>query len=177
MDFATAKELFQNDDIPALSADADGLRFLKLRSLSRKEVLQELYTECDVVPVSDRADDMFGQAFESDISIAAIEGVIRAVYARERETRRTGEAELVSELYRMESFDWGGLHQNSLEKTIVDNYVKRIKSYDKLEYKIENELHNSMRGLCFASGTITGHRSLSKMYSAIIRLYSQPSDR
>jgi hypothetical protein len=46
----------------------------------------------------------------------------------------------------MEVFDWGGLHQNSLEKTIVDNYVKKIRSYDTLEQKIENELHHSMRG-------------------------------
>ena len=43
-------------------------------------------------------------------------------------------------------FDWGGLHQNSLEKTIVDNYVKRIRSYDSLCDKIDNELHDSMRG-------------------------------
>ena len=65
--------------------------------------------------------------------------------------RREREPELVSQLYRLQAFDWGGLHQNSLEKTIVDNYVKKITSYESLTEKIENELHNSMRGYVLCS--------------------------
>jgi hypothetical protein len=46
----------------------------------------------------------------------------------------------------MRVFDWGGLYQNSLEQTIVDNYVKRIQSWDELNLAIENQIHVSMRG-------------------------------
>lgn len=46
----------------------------------------------------------------------------------------------------MRDFDWGGLHQNSLEKTIVDNYVKKISDFDVLNYEIENSLATSLRG-------------------------------
>ena len=57
----------------------------------------------------------------------------------------------MSELYRLQAFDWGGLHQNSLEKTIVDNYVKKIRTFGELDDKIENELHNSLRGYVLCS--------------------------
>ena len=94
---------------------------------------------------------MFQEAFESTISTEQIDQVIRHIFEDERAVRRENEPGLVNELYRMASFDWGGLHQNSLEKTIVDNYVKKIRSYEVLCTKIENELHQSMRGYVLCS--------------------------
>ncbi len=38
------------------------------------------------------------------------------------------------------------MYRNGLEKTIVNNYVKKIKNYDDLNQKITNELHDSMSG-------------------------------
>jgi len=32
---------------------------------------------------------------------------------------------LINELYKVQSFEWGGLYQSGLEKTIVDNYIKK----------------------------------------------------
>ena len=67
-------------------------------------------------------------------------------YLAERSERKINETVLVSELYKMKTFDWGGLYQNNLERTIVDNYIKKIRSFDLLNEKIENEIHDSMRG-------------------------------
>lgn len=89
--------------------------------------------------------------YESDISEKLIDTAIKELYAAERSERKKSEDTLVSELYKVESFEWGGLHQNSLEKTIIDNYVKKIKSYDSLSTTIENELHKSMRAYVLAS--------------------------
>jgi len=75
-----------------------------------------------------------------------MEETIRAIHAAERAAREQREGALITELYKMQSFDWGGLHQNSLEKTIVDNYVKKIVSFDRLNESIDNELLASMRG-------------------------------
>ncbi len=46
----------------------------------------------------------------------------------------------------MKVLDWGGIYQNNLEKSIIDNYVKKIKDFDLVNKKIENEIHASMRG-------------------------------
>jgi hypothetical protein len=67
-------------------------------------------------------------------------------YSTDRAQRALNEDELINQLYRLQEFNWGGLHQNSLEKTIVDNYVKKISNYDTLIEAIEGDLHVSLRG-------------------------------
>ena len=64
---------------------------------------------------------------------------------RNGKIRRDSEQQLINELYKIQSFDWGGSHQNSLETTIVNRYVKQITSYESLNEEIEGSLHNSLR--------------------------------
>lgn len=146
MTFDQANYLFQHDKINQLCLTPEGLKFLKLRSLSRRAHLERLFSSADHTPIATSATALFREAFEADIDVDKIDSLITNIYLEESKDRRSHERELVSELYQMEVFDWGGLHQNSLEKTIVDNYVKKIRSFELLEQKIENELHQSMRG-------------------------------
>ncbi|HPK27043.1 MAG TPA: hypothetical protein PKZ40_04800 [Anaerolineaceae bacterium] len=83
--------------------------------------------------------------------MTAIETCAREIYQEEREQRRSNEADLINQLYRVQEFNWGGLHQNSLEKTIVNNYVKRITDFETLCRCVENELLTSMRGYVICS--------------------------
>lgn len=151
MDFAEAESRFRQEQIRELSESEDGLRFLKLRSLSRKEYLERLFCEANVATNETNAKALFRLAFESEIPTPLIESVIKEIYEGQRLERRNRENDLVNELYKMEVFDWGGLHQNSLETTIVNNYVKTIWRYDVLEEKIEGDLHNSLRGYVLCS--------------------------
>ncbi|WP_197739859.1 hypothetical protein [Pedobacter sp. BS3] len=54
--------------------------------------------------------------------------------------------QLVSELYKLKNFDWGGDYQNSLDKYLVSRYVKVHKSYDTLVSKFETEIHVAVQG-------------------------------
>ncbi len=149
--FDEAKSALKNDKIRQLSWDPDGLRFLKLRSLSRREYMERLAKDYGLTCPELRSDSLLRFLYESELTSEQIERTINAIYSEERAQRRQSEDELVSELYKVNVFDWGGLHQNSLEKNIVDNYVKRIRSYDCLCDSIENELHQSMRGYVLCS--------------------------
>ena len=144
--FSQAERAYRDGRISELSADAEGLRFLLLRSLSRAEHMDRLAAnigmDMGAVPRSQRLRHLF----ESGVSLQQMEETIRAIHATERAARELREGALITELYKMQSFDWGGLHQNSLEKTIVDNYVKRIVTFDRLNESIDNELMASMRG-------------------------------
>ena len=152
MDFSTAATMFRDDRIRELSESVDGLRFLKLRSLSRKAHLAKLFQVASIAPRASSARSMFEEAFNTTaVDDDVIGRTIAAIYNPEREERRVNEPELVNQLYRSNVFDWGGLHQNSLESTIVNNYVKKIRSYDQLSEAIENELHHSMRGYVLCS--------------------------
>lgn len=149
--FEQAKRRFRDDKIRELSLDQEGLRFLKLRSLSRTEHMERLANECGLLHSGLRGERLLRFLYDSDITKSQIEQIINGIYSEERVVRQENEDELVSELYRVAVFDWGGLHQNSLEKTIVDNYVKKIRSYNGLCDCIENELHESMKGYVLCS--------------------------
>lgn len=150
--FQEALRAFKADQIASLAADTQGLRFLMLRSLSRSEYMRELGEQCGLDLSETPARQLLQELFKSQsITRQRIEDTINSIYERERASRRETEPQLLSELYRLQSFDWGGLHQNSLEKTIVDNYVKQIKTYDELCDGIENKLYPSMRSYVLCS--------------------------
>ncbi len=151
MRFVDAEKMFKQDRIRELAESAEGLRYLKLRSLSRREHLENLFTTLGMaVPTGAKA--MFRAAFENPICDEKIlDLTIRSIYLKERAVRTKKEPSLVSELYKMLAFDWGGLQQNSLEKTIIDSYVKKITDFDALNARIDNELLNSLRGYVLCS--------------------------
>jgi len=124
---------------------------LDTSSCGRREGLERLFATAGKVAPEGSTLELFRIAFDSDITVAQIETCIRELYLIAREVRRAQEPELVNQLYRVQEFNWGGLHQNSLEKTIVDNYVKKIRNFDRLNDVIENELHTSMRGYVMCS--------------------------
>lgn len=149
--YQEASRAFKNDHIRELSLDREGRRFLKLRSLSRKTLMDRLIREHHLIIPDASGQKLFQLLYESPLNEQQIEQTIRNIYEEERHVRQAIEAQLVSELYRVVSFDWGGLHQNSLEKTIVDNYVKRIRMYDELCDNIDNKLYPSMKAYVFCS--------------------------
>ena len=151
MKFDYANQLFKDDKIRELSSSRDGLRFLKIRSLSRKEYLQFVICNYDIDVGNAPSREWFRLIFESNISTSEIHEAIIKLYKKARDERRKNEDNLISELYKVQSFEWGGLHQNSLEQTIVNNYVKKITNFDQLSSAVENELTYSMKSYVFAS--------------------------
>jgi len=160
--FDQAHRVFQKGNLRSLYTDSDGLRFLKLQSMARGEYLQRLLNE-EIQHVKapqkeyleatahTKGKKQFHAIYESGITDAQIEKAIRRIYKEQRDARKEHEDVLISELYNVRSFDWGGLHPHSLEKTIVNNYVKKIRSFSKLVDKIENEIHQTMRAYVLCS--------------------------
>jgi hypothetical protein len=149
--FEEARQAYKVDKLQELAQDFDGIRFLKLRSLSRKAYLKRLYERAGAEAESNLKKDIFEALYKANISAELIHEVIHEIYEEKRAERREEEDELVNQLYRVRSFGWGGIYQNSLERHIVNNYVKKIKSYEVLNAKIEDELHQSMREYTVAS--------------------------
>jgi len=151
LDFQSAEHKFREDRIRELSQTPDGLLYLKLRSLSRKRYLERLFDKVGLTPQSTLAKQKFREIYEARVDVGIVGDLIREIYEEERAVRRETEDELVSEMYRLQVFDWGGLHQGGMERTIVNNYVKRTRRYDELCEKIDNELQISLRGYVLCS--------------------------
>ena len=145
LNFNRAMNLYKSDKIRELAKTDDGMRFLKLCSLSRKEYLDYLIHKFELKVGNLKVVEKLQYIYESAIQLENIDEVIQELFEKERKVRRDKEQQLINELYKIESFGWGSLHQNSLETTIVNRYVKRITSYESLQNEIEGDLHNSLR--------------------------------
>lgn len=84
--------------------------------------------------------------FNSGVSDEELESFIKRMYQKERNERKKEEGRIIDQLSRLSIFDWGGSFQNSLEKSIVDKYVKKLKSYDEISKAIEEPIFQSVRG-------------------------------
>jgi len=151
VNFKQLVNLFKSEKLNELASTPEGSVFLRLRSLSRSIYLNKILNQLKIDLEGVKKADYLEIAFRANPSIKLIENFIKAGYRSEREARKGREQELYNELYKLKFFDWGGLHQNSLEKTIVDNYIKKISSYDLIEKKIDTDLQTSLRGYVLCS--------------------------
>lgn len=78
--FQQAARTFKEDRIRDLGFDADGLRFLKLRSLSRSQYMRQLAEDCGLDAAHVPARDLLAFLFDGDISDDDIEQTIHSIY-------------------------------------------------------------------------------------------------
>ena len=78
---------------------------------------------------------LFEHIYNQQPSEELLDKFIAEKYEEERAERKKGETKLISELYKLHVFDWGGLYQNNLERTIVDNYIKKLRILNFLQRK------------------------------------------
>lgn len=144
--FNTLRKLYDNGQFVELLHDPDGVYWLKLRSISRTEQLRQFCQHLGFNYEGIPARELLAHVYNHQPKQKKLESFILDSYQIERAKRKDNEDYLISQLYQMKVFDWGGLYQNSLEQTIVDSYVKKIQSWEKLNSAIEKELYSSMRG-------------------------------
>ncbi len=150
-DFNKAINFFKSDKIKELSESKTGLRFLKLRSISRSDIMVKFCSELKLDITNIPKKKLLEFLFNSKIEDKQIENLIKKFYSEERKERLSNENKLINELYNLKEFDWGGLHQNSLEKTIVDNYIKKIQNFKDLSKNIDDKLYPSMKSYVLCS--------------------------
>ena len=147
LNFNQLDKCFRSNDFPSIENDNKGIRFLKLRSMSRKDTMEE-FAGIHKIDLSElKSKEYFEHIFNlNQITDAQINDFINLKYQEERASRVDNQDYLVDQLTRLQHFDWGGSFGNSLEKNIVNNYVKKIQSYDAINEEIEGSLLSSLRG-------------------------------
>ena len=138
-------QLFKENNFPEIEQNEKGLRFLKVRSLSRGKLLDQLFKKYSMVPPQKKL-EWPNFVFESNITDEQLNEFIVECYRAERGERVKIEDDLIDQLIRMKVFDWGGSFQNSLEKHIVDQYVKRYWQFDQISQAIAEPIQESVKG-------------------------------
>ena len=151
MSFEALKRMYDQNEFHELVNHRDGVYFLKLRSMNRAPYMRGVASRAGIDVSEIHGRHLLRHLFEHRIDEDLVEAFVQEIYEEERAQRRAKEPNLISELYKMQVFDWGGLYQNALERTIANRYVKKTVSYDRLCEVIEGELHRSLRGYVLCS--------------------------
>ena len=149
--FQTLNKAYQNNEFESILTHEFGNYFLKLRSLSRTEILRQLAQSTNINIENVAGRQLFEFLFCQNIPEAILDAFIKQLYHDERAERIGNEDNLYTQLYRLQVFDWGGFYQNAVEQTIVNNYIKKIRDYNQLLNSIENDLTPRLRGYILCS--------------------------
>lgn len=142
---------YKSNEFERIFSHEYGIYFLKMRSLSRTEVLRKLAELANINIENIQGRQLFKYLFCQNISIEVIDNFIIEIYEEERAIRRENEENLYNQLYRLPVLYWGGFYQNAVEQTIVNNYIKKIQDYDELIEKIENDINPRLKGYILSS--------------------------
>jgi hypothetical protein len=149
-DFKYWDNLHRNEDLEEFSSDRVGLLWLKLKSIIRVELVKGFWEfsgyEIDTKKQSDNFRVLFDVLSQNiEESHKLLNDYIKTV--NNQQIASINIQQLVSELYKLKNFEWGGDYQNSLDKYLVSRYVKvQNPSYDYLMSKFETEINPAVQG-------------------------------
>jgi hypothetical protein len=148
-DFNYWKNLHENEKLEEFSSDKIGILWLKTKSIVRKELIADFLKINEITLQETSLAKQFIELFDLlclDISKAQtiLDEFIKS--ENQKQIRELDTKQLVSELYKLKNFEWGGDYQNSLDKYLVSRYVKVHKSFDKLMSKFDTEISVAVQG-------------------------------
>jgi hypothetical protein len=148
-DFNYWKKRYESEQLEEFNTDSVGLLWLKTKSINRKELIAEFVEQNNLSLNETTLAKQFVELFSllcRDIknSHQLLDSFIRA--KSKEQAAKTDTKQLVSELYKLKVFDWGGDYRNSLDKYLISRYVKIHNSYDTLLSKFETEINVAVQG-------------------------------
>lgn len=143
------KAVYDSANLLDFSQNQEALLWLKTKSIVRKEIISE-FCERNAIKLKENS---LTKQFEELFAILSKD--VAAAHKRLDDYIRTknthilkdlNQEKLVSELYKLQNFEWGGDYQNSLDKYLVSHYVKTIQSYGELTAKFDTEINRAVQG-------------------------------
>jgi len=150
-EFKKLKKAYNENEFEIIFSHQLGILFLKLRSLSRNTLLQELADELSIDISEIENKELFEFLFCQQIDEKILDKFIEDKYDYERQQRIGNEEFLYSQLYKLKIFDWGGFYQNAVEQTIVNNYIKKVQDFEKLCAIVEKDISPRLKGYILCS--------------------------
>lgn len=147
--FSAWKKQHDSEDLQPFSYDKEGLLWLKIKSIVRKEIIPEFIASARITLTETSLMKQFEELY--DLLSKDVEGSHKLLnhYILKKNIElleNLDHEKLVSELYKLKVFEWGGDYQNSLDKYLVSHYVKAISSYDLLLSKFDTEINRAVQG-------------------------------
>lgn len=152
--FSYWKTLYDSDKLEEFNFNPLGLLWLKIKSIVRKELISEFLTANNIKLSENSLGAQFVELYDllsntPENSHRILNDFIKRKSISQAESLEV--EKLVSELYKLRDFSWGGDYKNALDKYLVDRYIKVYKHYDELTSKIDVEISLAVRGYVLCS--------------------------
>jgi hypothetical protein len=149
-DFKYWDNLHRSENLEEFSNDRTGLLWLKLKSIIRVELVKGFLDFSGLKISTQKQSDNFRVLFDllsQDLNKAHLLLDKFIKQESQQQIQNVDIQQLVSELYKLKNFEWGGDYQNSLDKYLVSRYVKvQNPSFDYLMSKFETEINPAVQG-------------------------------
>ena len=149
-DFKYWDNLHRNEQLEEFNAYRAGLLWLKLKSIIRVELVKGFLDFSGIEIAAGKQSENFFALFNALINDVEKSHKLLDAYIKKVSNEQivnTDILQLVSELYKLKNFEWGGDYQNSLDKYLVSRYVKSENpSFDFLLSKFETEINPAVQG-------------------------------
>ena len=138
--FETWDILFKQQNLFGFNGNINGLLWLKVRAVFRKDILPKFLASSQITltntRLKERQEELF-KILEADEqrSMSILDTFLQDTENEFYRQRNIDEQKLVSDLYKITSYEWGGDYNNSLDRYLVSHYVKVISSYNELQSK------------------------------------------
>jgi hypothetical protein len=148
-DFNYWKHSYDSEQLEEFSSDSIGSLWLKTKSIIRKEIIAEFITNNNIVLKESTLEKQFRELFILLCNDVQSSHELLNNYINKKNEQQVTELDvnqLVSELYKLKNFDWGGDYRNSLDKYLISRYVKVYQSYNTLISKFESDINSAVQG-------------------------------
>lgn len=152
--FQDWKRLYDSDKLENFNFNSSGLLWLKIKSILRKELINDFLRETEIELQQTGLSEQFVALYEllnenTESAHQTLDSFIKRKNIEQAASLDTDK--LVSELYKLRFFDWGGDYKNALDKYLVDRYIKVFSDFDLLNSKIEVEISRAVQGYVLCS--------------------------
>jgi adenine-specific DNA methylase len=148
------KQRFEKDELEEFTSNTFALLWLKVKSITRRNVINEAFTHLHIQPTTQKLDAQFKELYETlcqsvEKSHHTLNQFIRQKHYKQSEL--LNEELLVSELYQLKVFDWGGDYKNALDRYLVDKYIKVYPRYQDITRTLEQDIPRAVEGYVLCS--------------------------
>lgn len=131
---------FRNQNLFAFNNDKNALLWLKVRAVSKKvpmvKFLEQNNIELNSTKITDQNKELFQKLKQNiDASLKLLDNYLSNRNNEWYHEMGVDEKQLKQDLYKVDTYEWGGDQNNSLDKHLVSRFVKVISKYDDLQSK------------------------------------------
>lgn len=140
MSYDRWKNLYQDQKFLDFNTD-EALLWLKVKAISKKDSMKRFLDQNHIQLTSAKIDEQNRELYDKLLrtpqpSMDLLDAFLRDINNEWYRAKGVDEDQLKIDLYKVDSYEWGGDQNNSLDKYLISHYVKDISKYDELEGKL-----------------------------------------